>query len=227
MKAIKTLFFGFVASVVALTLFVNCKPSSASGDGGNDRGKPVLYADTPEYDENTKSFSLTLHADSIADAEVTYYLLDGDSLLMQNNDGHFTGIAPLEEGYNVKAAVAWNDTTYVTPIIHVVGFVVPREPVEKLSVEEVTRLINQKDKETMEKHLAQGITLTVVESERKPALLNEVYLYLDSKIWKSVEVKDVKCDDNNLITSITLKPIGEQKEAVADQEDASDFYDEE
>jgi len=227
MKTIKILFYLFVATVVTLFMFVNCKQSPTSGNGGKKRGKPVLYAGTPKYDESTKSFSLTLHADSTVDAEVTYYLLDGDSLLMQSNDGHFTGIAPLEEGYNVKATIAWSDTTYVTPIIHVGDFCVSRESVEILSKDEVTRLINQKDKRTMEKHVAQGITLKILESELKPALLNEVYLFLDSKTWKSVEVMDVEYDDNNLITSITLKPVGEHKETPAEQESATIFYDEE
>ena len=66
-----------------------------------------------------------------------WFILDGDSLLMQNEEGVFTGFAPLEDGYNVQLRVEWNDTTITTPMQHILGFVIPREPVEKMLALEV------------------------------------------------------------------------------------------
>ena len=222
-----------VLSLMVLTaaatsaLMISCKPPSepVSETPSTERGEPVLMVGDPIFDESSQTFSLTLSTDSAADATVTYLLLDGDSLLMQGVDGHFTGIAPLEEGYNVQARVEWSDTAVVTPAIRVLGFIIPREPVEKLSLQELQRLINTRDNETMEKYLAQRVKLTILDSQMKPTLLHDVFLYLEHNVWESVSVSDVTYDDNNLITAIILKPI-EHIEPITDDDDGGDYYDE-
>lgn len=221
-------FLCFIVVVVSGSLFNSCKqPSSGFEADSNSRGEPQLSADRPEYDKDSRTFSLTLHTDSTAEANVTFYLLDGDSILMETNDGHFQGIAPLEEGYNVKAKVEWSDTTIFTTAIHVTGFIIPREPVEKLSKDDLKRLFDAKDKASIEIYLAQGVKLLVKESKMKPALVNEILLYLDNHVWKSLEVTAIEYDEYNYITSITLKPIGEKVESVADdKDDTNEFFDE-
>lgn len=214
--------------IVAISSLVSsCKQSATVSESENGRGEPQLITERPEYNKDSKTFSLALHTDSTSEANVTFYLLDGDSILMEAIDGIFKGIPPLEEGYNVKAKVEWNDTTIVTPAIHVTGFVIPRDSVEKLSKEDLKRLFDAKDKVSIESYLAQDVKLVVKESKLKPALINEVLLYMESHVWKSIEVTDIEYDDYNYIISITMKPIGEKVESIAEDDDEStDFYDE-
>lgn len=226
MKAIKTF---LLTATVSATLVLGCKqsPSTEVSNDGNSRGEPTLVCDAPVFDETSQTFSLTIHADSTAGAEVTYCLLDGDSILMACSDGLFTGIAPLEEGYNVLARAVWTDTTITTPKTHVVGFIIPREPIEKLETTELQRLINNKDAETIKNHLSQSIKLITVSGKRKPELLNDVFTFLGMGVWENVAVTDVTYDENNYITTITLKPTEQQDLTTEDVgDDANMFYDE-
>ena len=216
----------FSVILVLCCIVLGCKLSSSNSDYENGRGNPILVIDKPVYDENSKTFSLTVHADSVSDAQVTYYLLDGDSILMQALDGHFTGIAPLEEGYNVKAKVEWSDTTITTMAYHVVGFIVPLKPIEKLSAKELKKLFDTKDKAGIEKCLSQNIKLVVKGSQMTPSMIDEVLLNLESHIWRSVEVMAMEYDEYNYITSITIKPIGEKVETVSNENESEMFYDE-
>lgn len=227
-KMIIKAFWLFVAALATSCFICSCKNApSASETEANRRGEPQLIADRPEYNKESKTFSLTIHADSTAGADVTFYLLDGDSILMESSDGFFEGIAPLEEGYNAKAKVEWSDTTIITPVIHVFGFSIPREPVEKLSKADLKRLFDAKDKTSIENYLAQGFKLKVENSKMKPEMINEVLQYLDNHIWKSIDISVIEYDEYNYITTITLKPIGEKVESVADEKDEStEFFDE-
>lgn len=215
-------------AVTTLGLTQGCKQSSAPGEDSNRRGEPQLVCDTLIFDEESKTFSLTLRTDSTAGAEVTYFLIDCDSILMQSTDGKFRGIQPLDEGYNVQAKVVWEDTTIVTPLTHILGFVIPREPVEKLPIKEVQQLINKKDKGLVRgesKYFTQNYDVKVTDSKMPPTSMQEIYTFLKNDVWKSVIVTDVTYDDQNLITSVTLKPVGEQNiEADEDDEEIIDYY---
>ena len=197
-----------------LCLTQSCRQTAASSQEDAKRGTPILVKDTVEYDKENGTFRLKVHADSIAGAKVTFLLIDGDMVLMESNDGRFSGIEPFEEGYNVQARVEWEDTAIVTPMMHLTGFVY-REPVEKMPMEELQKLINQRDKSISvgtNNHFMQGFTLQVSGSQYKVESISDVFMLLKSGIWKSVTVTDVTYDDNNLITAIVLKPIGEQQE---------------
>ncbi len=210
---------------VATSLHYSCRQSSEPNpDESAKRGEPVIVTDTLVFDEGSKTFSLTLHADSTAGAVVTFYLLDGDSLIMQSSDGVFNDIKPLEEGYKARIKVEWSDTTIITPAVSVCGFVIPREPVEKLSKEELQRIINAAEKDVLDEHLAQNVRLTVYDCAEKPSLLHEVFVYLENKVWESVSVDGVTYDDNNLITSLTLKAI--VSDTTSNLDDEFEFSDE-
>ena len=229
MKNIKTILTtAILASTLALTNACKQTPATETSNGADTRGEPTIVCEAPVFDEASKTFSLTIHADSTARAEVTYLLLDGDSILMQSSDGFFSGIAPLEEGYNVQARAVWADTTITTPKTHVVGFIIPREPIEKLEAADVQRLINNKDAETIRNYLSQNIKLITVGGKRKPELLNDVFTFLGMGVWETVTVTDVTYDDNNFITTITMKPTEQQDLTTADDDadDADMFYDE-
>lgn len=209
---------------VAAFIILGCKQSSAPTDTSSSRGEPTLVCDTVIYNEAEKSFTLMLHADSTADAKVTYFLLDGEKTIMQSNDGQFSGIAPLDDGYNVVMQVEWPDTTITTPKVHIFGFVIPKEPVEKMPKEDLQKLINANDKGLIrgeDPHLAQGMKLTIKDSKRNAQSLQDVKTYLVNDVWKSVIVTDVTYDDNNLITTIVLKPVGEVNE-TEDEEPLED-----
>jgi len=179
-----------------------------------------LSKDTLFFDEATKTFTLQLSADSVADARLSFRLYDGDSLVMENVDGLFQGIAPMDEGYFAELQVEWEDTTVLTPQLHVSNFVVPREPVEKLEKEELQLLVNQKKVRLgADPHFSQDVKVSVVESQYSLSSLAEVTQYLDLDIWTSVEVVDITYDDNNIITSFVLKPIGEMPPVTDDDED--------
>ncbi len=209
-------FFSTMTLALLTLLFMqSCK---SSPEKNIERGEPILVVEGIQYDEGSQSFSLTLRVDSTGDAAITYYLYDGDSLIMQNTDGYFTGISPLEEGYNVRAHVEWNDTTIVIPSIRVLGFVIQQETIEKLSDKEIQNLINIRDNEVLERHLAQQVELTILDSQIKPSLMHDVLLQLENKVWDSVTVSDVKFDKNNLITAITLKPV-EHVEPISDDDE--------
>lgn len=210
--------FLLITSVVFVLLSCN---KANSGNEGNDCGNPLIVVDTLTYDAESQTFSLQLHTDSIADAEVKYFLFDGDSLLQESTDGRFNGILPLEEGYNVQAQVVWSDTTIVTPIIHLVNFIVPREPVEKISQKDLQILINAQDHSLRfgdNEHLIQGVDVKM--NDGQDVSFQDVFLNLDNKVWLSVQVTDIKYDENNLVTAIVLKPI---VALVPNDEDDDDF----
>jgi len=199
-----------VSTLLIILCLYGCKEKTLEQVVVTPRGTPLLIKDTLVYDEVAQSFTLQLHADSVADAKLTFRLYDGDSLIMENSDGLFQGVSPMEEGYYVELQAEWNDTTIVTPQLHVSNFVVPREPVEQLSADELQQLINQKKVRLSDNpHFAQDVKVSVVESQYSLTSLAEVIQYIELGVWKSVEVKDVTYDENNIITSFVLKPIGE------------------
>jgi len=210
-----------VSALIAAGLFSGCREKSAGSEQVMQRGDPVLKNDTPVYDETTHTFSLTVHADSIGDATVSYALLDGDSIIMKSDDGKFSGIIPFEEGYNVRLSVQWEDTT-IERIIHVMDFIVPHEPVEKMTEDELELLINACDKDlrrSKNDHLAQGVKLVVEDTKMTPPqMLPDVITYIENGVWQKVEVTKVEYDDNNLINSVTLKPIGEVVDVDEDED---------
>ena len=192
------------------------------------RGEPVLICEEPVYDEDSQTFSLTLVSDSTGGAKVTYQLVDGDIILMQGTDGFFSGIAPLDDGYDVVMTVEWEDTTIVRTS-HVQGFIAPRPPVEKMTEKELEQLINAKDaslKRGTNEHLALSPKLKVTDSKQdpKPKMLREVIRLIEYEDWASVVVTSVEYDEKNLITSITLHPVGEKIPSVDEEEEYEEAF---
>lgn len=206
----------FSIAMGALFTLLSMQGCNSSTEKSPERGEPQLVVvEGPQYDKDSQSFSLTLRVDSADDATVTYFLYDGDSLLMQNAEGRFTAIAPLEEGYNVQAKVEWSDTTIVTPSLLVMGFVIQTEPIEKLSEQQIQLLFNKMDEETLEKHMAQQVQLKILDSKSESLLMHDVIWRLKHKEWISVTVSEVEYDKYNFIVAITLKPV-EHIEPVSD-----------
>lgn len=217
------IYFCVLVTMIVSSVWLTQSCREKTGDNGPvvQRGNPVLRCDTPIYDESTQTFSLTIHADSIGGASVSYELLDGDSVIVSTEDGQFTGILPFEEGYNVRMLAQWEDTT-IERVIHVMDFVIPREPVEKLSAKELEQLINNCDKSlrrSKNEHLSQGVKLVVNGSKIvPPQMIPDVITLIENNIWQRVEVTTVEYDDNNLIRLVKLKPIGEEVDMDDDED---------
>lgn len=227
MKTKKFLFYNLVFAIFVLCLVAcNGKPSPDTDVVTTPRGEPILSVDTLIYETDTESFTLVMKADSTADAKLTYQLLmDGDNELQKNETGEFHNVEPFENGYDVKLTVEWSDTTIYRQM-HVVGFVAPAKPVEKLTSEELQQLILSKESSLTRgtnEHISQSFTLKVIDSQDPPTMMRDVIHRLENGEWKSIQVVNVEYDDNNLVTAITLKPVGEQ--VVVIEEDDYDYQD--
>lgn len=185
---------------------------------------PVLRCETPAEDSITHTFTLRVSADSTAGATAVFHLLDGVDTLMskEGQDATFSGVMPLDEGYNVIMEVRHADSIFMRKC-HVAGFVLKRQPVKAMTAEELEELINAKDKTIALKtnpRLAPTVVLTYEGNVlNRPQKLSEVIDCIEWGEWKSVKVKHVGHDDNNLVDSITLTPVGEQSQDDIMEED--------
>ncbi|MDE6278489.1 MAG: hypothetical protein K2M05_00800 [Paramuribaculum sp.] len=208
--------------IVVGTMLPGCKGSGGDNADGGERGEPVLIHEAPQYDEATGTFSLVIKADSVGNAKLRYSLIDGDSVIMRSDDGTFSGIAPFDEGYDVKLEVEWPDTV-IERRCHIMDFVVPAAPVEKISAEDFAKLINSKAeslRRSTDEHVAQGVIFRVVDSKMQPQMLPDAITLIENGLWQSVEVVKLQYNDNNLITEITVRPIGEKTDDIdMDDED--------
>lgn len=218
-----------IVIIVSLFVMMGCNEKSNNKQEVTPRGNPVLCCEVPIEDQVNHTFSLTLRADSAANASVIFYLIDcGDTLMTENGQNvTFANIAPLDDGYDVAMRVEWSDTIIVL-CRHVTGFKLTPEPVEPMTAEELQKLINVKDKSIRRgsnQKIAQSMKLVVKESLRAPRKLSEVIDCIELGEWKSVIVIHVDYDDNNLITSVTLNPVGEKPLPVEDPDNEFVVYD--
>lgn len=185
---------------------------------------PLLIVEDTIFDEATQTFNIILSSDSTDGATLTFSLLDGDSLLMQNETGQFVGIAPLNDGYYIQLKAKWKDTTIIRK--DHIWLPIPRKPVEPMAKEELQKLINEKDKSFKigsNEHLTQGVIVKTIECQKPVTTLLEVIERLEQGVWTSVEVKEVFYDENNLVSEVTLKPT-EKVIAEEDYEDEEEYY---
>jgi hypothetical protein len=172
--------------------------------------EPVLSSSSPLYDDISNTFSISVMADSTDGASLTFYLKERGNVIQENHDGKFSGIKPLDEGYDVEVNIQWQDTAIVSSI-HVVDFVVPDEPVDKMSADEMEKLINAHDRSSRQiiySHITQGLKIVVTDSNvPKPQILSDVFTLLVNEVWQSVKVEELEFNPFNLISSITLRPV--------------------
>lgn len=210
------------ASLTLAALLTNC---SGSGEGAAKRGEPVLTAAEPVFDEASGQFSLSAEADSVEGAELRFLLLLGDSIVAENTDGQFAAIAPFEEGYDLKLQAMWPDTV-IERICHIMDFVLPVAPVEKISAEELAALISAKDASLRlgtNEHVAQDVDLRIVDSQMQAKMLPDVIVLIENGVWKGVEVVNLEYNDKNLVTAVALRPLGEQADVI-DEDDIDYDY---
>ena len=97
--------FIFVLTLICLGSCQNCKKTVIV------IGNPTLQWSIPEIDSTSHTFKFTLMSDSTEGAEVFFELIDCDSVIMEGKGTtvSFTGINPLDEGYDVTMRVKWPD----------------------------------------------------------------------------------------------------------------------
>ncbi len=209
--------------ILAFALFTNCSGNTGSVD--ENRCEPVLTCEDPVFDETTQTFSLTVKADSVEGATLVFSLVRGDSVLIRNEGGKFDGIAPFDEGYDVKLEAQWPDTT-IERICHIMDFMVPTAPVEKISPEDFAKLINDKDESLQlgtNEHIAQGVSFHVVDSKMQPQMLPDVIVLIENGVWQAVEVVNLEYNKYNLITDVTVRPVGEQADIIDEEDEDYDY----
>ena len=211
--------------MAALSLMLGCDGKGHRDNSAYERGIPVIVPDTLIYNAESKTFTLNLRADSTSDATVTFFLCEGDSILQENSEGVFCNIEPNEEGYNVQARVEWSDTTIITPLRQVLGFVVPREPIEKMLISELQTLINSKDRSlSLGSNNAIAQNVVIILPDGQSTSLQDVILYLSNDQWQAVEVKGVEYDGNNCVCRIEIMPDVKPVDPIADDFDLVDEY---
>lgn len=213
----------FLSLILICALLTNCSGKAESRD--EKRGEPVLTCEDPVFDEATRTFSLIVRADSVDGATLVFSLVRGDSVLIKNEEGKFDGIAPFDEGYDVKLEAQWPDTI-IERICHIMDFMVPTAPVEKISPEDLAKLINAKDESLQlgtNEHIAQGVTFHVVDSKMQPQMLPDAILLIENGVWKAVEVVNLEYNKYNLITDVTVRPVGEQADFIDEEDEDYDY----
>lgn len=213
--------------VLSLLIVQGCKDGKTPVPTSDNTINPVLRWQAPAEDKASQTFNLALQSDSTGEADVTFRLLDCGQTMMEKNgkEVEFTGIAPLDEGYDVEMVVKSKDTTIVRTA-HVMGFVLIPDPVVPMTAEELQQLINSKDeslKRGENDRLAQSPKITVSDARLNPGILREVIRLVEYGEWESVVVTAVEHDANNQIVAISLKPVGEKPEEPEPEDLDEDF----
>lgn len=211
---------------MTLSVLFSCSILSGCRQSNHPKiSEPVLTINSPEFDEETSSFNLSVSADSVDGGNVTFFLMIGDSIIDKNNDGKFRNIQPFDEGYDVKMEVLWPDTI-IERINHVMDFVRPPEPVSKILPEDLAKMINNLDESLRSgtnKNVAQGVKVNVIDSEMKVQMLPDALILIENGIWNEVEITHLEYNDMNLVSVIELRPIGEKKDVIDTDDEDYDY----
>lgn len=193
---------------------VGPRPASDCPSDSDTCSMPPVPQFSVDYDEQQNVFNIDvtniLYADCSSSTD--YYLLDRGDTLQKNDDGHFSGVAPSDYGYDLLVQVHWNkESRFSMPVP--VSVERPQPPLpDPISAQDLQDLINQKDPllaTGQDSVLAQNCTVKLVGSQKQVSTVPEVIQLIKFREWQSVKVKDVKYDDANRIVSITLSPVGE------------------
>ncbi len=168
----------------------------------------IVSVSEPQYKNG--SFTFSVNAD-VKRGKLEYTLTAHDSLTSDytSDDGKFSGIAPTEDGiYTLKVE---NVTSHQCDTKILDGFVKPvQHPVKKLTKSDIQRILDtQTTPQGLSSKFAKGYKLKFVgldQDEPQPDRFDEIINRLVAT-WSKAEVVDVKYDELNRITSLTIKVI--------------------
>ena len=168
----------------------------------------IVSVSEPQYKNGSFTFSVTA---DVKRGRLMYTLTAPGSLTPDytSDDGKFSGIAPTEDGiYTLKVE---NVTSNQSDSKVLVGFVKPvQQPVKKLTKSDIQKILDtQTTPQGLSSKFAKGYKLKFVgldQDEPQPDRFDEIINRLVAT-WSKAEVVDVKYDELNRITSLTIKVI--------------------
>lgn len=168
----------------------------------------IVSVSEPQYKNGSFTFSVTA---DVKRGRLMYTLTAPGSLTPDytSDDGKFSGIAPTEDGiYTLKVE---NVTSNQSDSKVLVGFVKPvQQPVKKLTKSDIQRILDtQTTPQGLSSKFAKGYKLKFVgldQDEPQPDRFDEIINRLVAT-WSKAEVVDVKYDELNRITLLTIKVI--------------------
>lgn len=170
---------------------------------------PVIVS-VSELQYKNGSFTFSVNAD-VKRGKLEYTLTAHGNLTSDytSDDGKFSGIAPTEDGIYTLKVENVTSHQYDTKILD--GFVKPvQHPVKKLTKSDIQRILDtQTTPQGLSSKFAKGYKLKFVgldQDEPQPDRFDEIINRLVAT-WSKAEVVDVKYDELNRITSLTIKVI--------------------
>lgn len=167
----------------------------------------IVSVSEPQYKNG--SFTFSVNAD-VKRGKLEYTLTALGSLTpYTSDDGKFSGIAPTEDGiYTLKVE---NVTSHQDVSQMLDGFKKPaQQPVKKLTKSDIQKILDtQTTPQGLSSKFAKGYKLAFVgldQDEPQPDRFDEIINRLVAT-WSKAEVVDVKYDELNRITSLTIKVI--------------------
>lgn len=168
----------------------------------------IVSVSEPQYKNGSFTFSVTA---DVKRGRLMYTLTAPGSLTPDytSDDGKFSGIAPTEDGiYTLKVE---NVTSHQDVSQMLDGFEKPvQQPVKKLTKNDIQKILDtQTTPHGLSSKFAKGYKLKFVgldQDEPQPDRFDEIINRLVAT-WSKAEVVDVKYDELNRITSLTIKVI--------------------
>lgn len=226
-KAVK----GLLAVAILLAIVggvVYFLPNSSEKEPINDNSEftgdtilvepPTVEVSEPIYDDKKECYSVDVIAKNVPRGmEVSYVRMDhfgNHDVLQTSTDGKFTDIPYCEDdGHCYDFAIMdVKADTLLCAAVPKPGFIRVVVVKEKMSKEELQQLINKHDSSLIgageNDFLAPDVTLKFKglpeDAVNIPENLSSVFEKIDFGIWTSVTVDNLKWDDKNRISEITL-----------------------
>lgn len=161
----------------------------------------------PQLTGTTYSLDVT----SSIPADQVEYVLSNFDKKYTSSDGHFRNIPATETG--VYSLVARNKSTGEQSDEKVVsGFVIIKANIQKMSVGELQRLVDNKDNSLVGAGANSSISpdvrfsfVNLQSGEKAPQVFTDIFGKIRKEIWVSVTVQSVSYDSQDRISSVTFR----------------------
>lgn len=155
------------------------------------------------------SYSLDVTS-SIPAGQVEYILSNFDKKFT-SADGHFRNIPATETG--VYTLIACNTATGAKSEEKIIsGFVEVKPNIQKMSTDELQRLVDNKDNSLVgagaNPSISPSVKLTFVNlqsGEKAPQVFTDIFGKIRKELWLSVTVQSVSYDSQNRISSVSFR----------------------
>lgn len=166
-----------------------------------------------DYESQTYNFKVIINnLPEKAVAKFKLYDKQINDTIAKNTNGIFVKI-PSNVSEEYKLFISWRDSLGNNGLIYdrtITGFKAIEKPkVQKIEAKILEELINKCDRKITRRNnqIAQNVKISytnIKKEELRPQTIDEVYNKIKFKQWTSVNVVDVKYNNDNKITHITL-----------------------